>query len=112
MIREGDRRNSGNDSGNDREERLPCDLDDSEAKAIFSKIDTNHNGIAGWDEIKAALEEKAKESGEQWSQEDKKWIEKTFNEDQNVSGSGLDENEFIRFANQVSNHFDFCGAKK
>ena len=54
----------------------------------------------------------AKDGGKTFSQEDKKWIRKHFNEDQNKKDSGLDEKEFHHFANQVSNHFDFCGAKK
>jgi hypothetical protein len=62
--------------------------------------------------MKASFEGMAKDGGRTFSQEDKKWIRKHFNEDQNKKDSGLDEKEFHHFANQVSNHFDFCGAKK
>lgn len=85
-----------------------CDLSAEESKEAFAHVDKNGDGTASPKEVRKALKELAEHFNHKLSKDEKKWLRKQFKKDGGRSDGGLDEAEFHKFANAVSNHFDLC----
>lgn len=78
------------------------------AQLEFRHLDTNHNEVLSYDEIKVGIENFAKSAKHTMTQEEWGWIKETGSKIDSKTPGKVDEEEFFEFTNAVSEHFNLC----